>query len=130
MKVQIVGFDGYDSDFGGFTLRVLINRNEHEIINQCFPYEDGYAERLIDVYGSGADCLCIVDGEDGPTKDFIADCGGNEEFAEKVLHSLVDEVVNANWIYEEDVTEVSGKDKEYEKKAANGSWVVDVEEDG
>lgn len=128
MKVQIVGFDGYDSDVGGFTLHVLINGNEHEIINQCFPYEGGYADRLADVYGSGADCLCIVDGKDVVTEDFIADCGGNEEFAEKVLHSLVDEVVNANWIYEEDVTEVSGKDKEYEKKAANG-WFVDVEEE-
>jgi hypothetical protein len=124
--VQIVGFEGYDSDLGGFTLRVRINGTEHEIINQCFPYEDGYAESLVDVYGSRADCLCFVDGRDWLPEDFVSDCGGDEEFAEKVLHSLVDEVVNAYGIYEEERTETSGKDKEYEQKAANG-WFVDVE---
>lgn len=128
--IQISQFEGYDEEFGGFIVHVLIGGNEHEIAYQCYPYQDGYAEELVDVYGSGADCLYWVDGEELKlSESFIADCDG-DEFAEKVFRAVIDEIIDADWIHEEEMTEKSGsgKDKEYEQKAARG-WFVNVEEE-
>lgn len=45
MKVQIVGFEGYDNDLGGVTATVLVNGEKHTITIQCCVTEDGeYAE--------------------------------------------------------------------------------------
>jgi hypothetical protein len=35
MKVQIVGFEGYDNDLGGVTATVLVNGEKHTIAIQC-----------------------------------------------------------------------------------------------
>lgn len=45
MKVQIVGFEGYDNDLGGVTATVIVNGEKHTIAIQCCVTEDGeYAE--------------------------------------------------------------------------------------
>ena len=45
MKVQIVGFEGYDNDLGGVTATVLVNGEKHTIAIQCCVTEDAaYAE--------------------------------------------------------------------------------------
>lgn len=45
MKVQIVGFEGYDNDLGGVTATVLVSGEKHTIAIQCCVTKNGkYAE--------------------------------------------------------------------------------------
>ena len=62
MKVQIVGFEGYDNDLGGVTATVSVNGEKHTIAIQCCVTKNGkYAEND---YNNPEDNRWFIDGFD------------------------------------------------------------------
>ena len=62
MKVQIVGFEGYDNDLGGVTATVLVDGEKHTIAIQCCVTKGGeYAEND---YDNPEDNRWFIDGFD------------------------------------------------------------------
>ena len=115
MKVQIVGFEGYDNDWGGVTAAVLVNGEKHTIAIQCCVTEDGeYAEND---YDNPEDNRWFIDGLDVEELSNCVMCSTFpcdktckklfEEFGNLVnIRSLIRAVNNdiIHWDYAPDIT--------------------------
>lgn len=114
MKVQIVGFEGYDNDLGGVTATVLVNGEQHTIAIQCCVSEDGeYAEND---YNNPEDNRWFIDGLDVEELSKCAVCStfpcdktykklfeefGNWENIRNLIRAVNDEIIH--WEYASDI---------------------------
>ena len=114
MKVQIVGFEGYDDDWGGVTATVLVNGKKHTIAIQCCVTKSGeYAEND---YNNPEDNGWFIDGLDVEELSNCVVCStfpcdktckklfeefGNWENIRNLIRAVNDEIIH--WDYAADI---------------------------